>query len=164
MRTRVIKAVTGGIAVVMVGTMFVIPAWAVETKTGGNICDNLTTAWTARESAYSRAKTIRTTAFSKTNTRWMTLFDKLDAKGISTTTVRADATSAAGMFNNLLAADDGVIAAMKAYATASCAKTGVDQARKDLKTAQDNRKLSRQAYVKALRLLATDLAKLRSTK
>lgn len=136
----------------------------VSTRETGSVCSRLESAWKAKTASYERAREVRRRAFENTKVRWGKLFDKLDAKKIDTSTVRADAADAVVKFEALLTADDAQMAAMKEYAEAGCAKSGVDSARKTLKAAQESRKTARQAYNKSLKVLATDLAKLRSVK
>lgn len=155
------------VLIFFVGFVLVLPAGAVESTNAtasGNVCDRLETAWSAKQAGYERAREVRRKAFENTKVRWGKLFDKLDAKKVDTTVVRADATDAASKFEALLAADDAQMAALKNYGEAVCAKSGVDEARKALKTAQEGRRSARLSYNKSLRQLATDLAKLRSTK
>lgn len=137
---------------------------AFAQENGAGVCSRLETAWKSKTAGYERAREIRKKAFENTKVRWGKLFDKLDAKKVDTTTVRASATDATTKFEALITADDAQMAAMKEYAKVSCAKSGVDVARKTLKAAQESRKTARQAYNKALKMLATDLAKLRFVK
>lgn len=150
-----------GVGMVISGFVFVSTARATGKKE--NVCDRLETAWIAKQAGYERAREVRKKAFENTKTRWGKLFDKLDANKVDTTAVRADAIDVAGKFDALLAADDALMAAMKDDDKSVCA-SGMDNARKALKTAQEGRRTARQAYTKSLRQLATDLAKLRPTK
>lgn len=143
---------------VFAGSLLAAPVRAAET---GNVCDRYETAWASRQSAYERAKKIRVDAFVRTQERWNNLFSRLESDGISTTEVRNDASDVAAKFDLLIAADDAQIAAMGEYGKASCDKSGVDDARKASKTTQEGRRSARQTFVKSLRQLVTDLAKVR---
>jgi len=128
-----------------------------------DLCTRYDSVWSQRQAAYERAREIRKKAFEVTKTRWGKLFDKLDAKNISTLGVGADADEVVNKFGALVTADDSLMAAIKAYGKAVCTKSGVDDARKLVKSAQDGRRKARQAHVKSLRQLAADLVKLRKS-
>lgn len=153
------KLVLLGLLVMLAGYFVVLPVSAAETT---NVCDRYETAWASRQGAYERAKKIRVGAFTQTQERWKVLFARLESSGISAITLRADASDAAAKFDSLIAADDAQIAAIGDNGKAGCDKDGIDEARRALRTAQEGRRTARQAFVKSLRQLVTDLADART--
>lgn len=135
---------------VMLLTSLVTPVWAANKGTDVDACLHQNKAWGNKLAAYERAKEIRKKAFEKTMARWKNVFDRLDEKKISTVAVRADAEEVKRKFDLLVAADDALLEA----------RWGCGQK----KNTQTVRQEARKAYVKAMRQLYQDLAKLRGAK
>lgn len=142
--------------------VLVSPVLAAESTV--DTCERFDSMWSQKQAAYGRAREVRKKAFENTEIRWLKLFDRLDGKSVSTVVVRADVDNVVNKFTVLVGADDDLMTTMRNLERVSCSNSTGSEARKAMKVARESRRNARQEYVKSLRLLATDLAKIKTSK